>query len=96
MTATFSDDTVVRASSNQVSSSLGDEAVVLNFENGVYYGLNPVSARIMELLSEPRSVGDILDTLLEEYEVERERCRADLVALLEKLEAHNLIETQQA
>lgn len=94
MADTFTDRTVVRASSNQVSSTLGDEAVVLNFENGVYYGLNPVSARIMELLAEPRTVADIHRTLLDEYEVEADRCRQDLLKLLEQLKEHELIETE--
>lgn len=90
----YSDETRVRASSNHVSSNLGDEAVLLNFQNGVYYGLNPVSARIMELLAEPRTVREIHEVLLEEYEVDSDRCRADLVRLLEQLEEHQLIDVE--
>lgn len=93
MSEHFTDETIVQVSANQVSSNLGDEAVVLNFENGIYYGLNPVSARIMELLAEPRTVRSIHEVLLEEYDVESERCRQDLINLLEKLREHDLIET---
>jgi hypothetical protein len=89
----FTRSTVVRASSNQVSSQLGDEAVILNVENGVYYGLNPVSARIMELLAEPRPLSDILTTILDEYEVSEEQAWSDLVNLLEKMAEQNLVET---
>jgi hypothetical protein len=88
--------TIVQASTNQVSSQLGDEAVVLNVMNGVYYGLNPVSARIMELLEEPRSVEDIHSILLDEYEVSADQCYEDLVTLLSKLREHSLIDLQEA
>lgn len=94
MSDPFSDETVVRVSSNQVSSTIGDEAVILNFENGIYYGLNPVSARIVELIAEPRTVSAILETLLDEYDVDVDRCRQDLVNLLAKLKEHDLIETE--
>ena len=92
MATEFTDSTRVRASSNQVSSKLGEEAVVLNFENGVYYGLNEVSARIMELISESPTVGEIHQTLLKEYEVDAETCRKDLIDLLQQLEKNELID----
>ena len=77
-----------------VFDTLGDEAVILNFENGIYYGLNPVSARIVELIAEPRTVSAILAILLDEYDVDADRCRQDLVNLLAKLKEHDLIETE--
>lgn len=94
MATQFKDDTVVRVSSNQVSSTVGDEAVVLNFENGIYYGLNAVSARIVELIAEPRTVEEIHRQLLEEYDVEAERCRRDLIKVLEQLSQYQLIEIE--
>jgi len=81
---------IVRAK-DQVSCDLAGEAVILNIKSGIYYGLNPVGATIWDLIQEPRPVGFILDMLLEQYEVDPDRCEADLFALLEDLAAQELI-----
>jgi hypothetical protein len=60
----------------------------------VYYGLDAVGARIWSLIQEPRTVNEIRDILLEEYEVEPERCERDLLALLQKLADEGLIEVK--
>lgn len=84
----------VVAAKDQVSSELDGEAVILNLKTGVYHGLDPVGARIWHLLQESRTVNDILNTLLEEYEVEPERCERELLTLLQKLAEQELIEVK--
>ena len=85
-------ETVVRASRTQVACTLGEEVMILNLENGVYYGLDPVGARIWELLQEPRTILEVRDALLQEFEVEPERCERDLLGLLESLLDAHLVE----
>ena len=87
---------IVAASPHQVSCPLGDEAAILNMKNAIYYGLDAVGARIWDLLQKPRSVGEIRDTLLEEYDVEAERCERDLLGLLEKMRSEGLVEVRSA
>lgn len=87
-------ETVVVASPEQVSSKLGDEVVILNLRNGVYYGLDPIGTRIWELIQEPRSVRQVCEVLLEEYEVTFEQCAEDVLALMRDLQAQGLIETR--
>ena len=82
---------LVTAVQDQVSTNLDDEAVILNLKDGVYYGLNPMGARIWDLLQESRTVGEIRNIILEEYEVEPERCEQDLLQLLNELAAKGLI-----
>jgi hypothetical protein len=84
-------DTRVVASKDQASADLGGEAAILNLKSGVYYGLDPVGARIWNLVQAPRTVREVRDTLLDEYDVESDRCERDLVALLEQLAEHDLI-----
>jgi hypothetical protein len=84
----------VVAAKNQVSSDLGGEVAILDLKAGVYYGLDAVGARIWSLIQEPRTVNEIRDILLEEYEVEPERCERDLLALLQKLADEGLIEVK--
>lgn len=82
----------VVATKQQVSSDLGDDTVILNLKTGIYHGLDAVGARIWHLIQESRTITDILDTLLAEYDVEPDRCERELVALLQKLADAGLIE----
>ena len=77
--------TVIRASDAHASVDLHGEAVVLDVEEGVYYGLNPVGAYIWELIQTPQSIGELVDALLNRYEVEESQCRRDVDAILRKL-----------
>jgi hypothetical protein len=62
----ISNGSVISAVTHQVSCDLAGEVVILNLQDGVYYGLNTVGARIWSLLNGPRSVEQIHAVLLEE------------------------------
>lgn len=85
-------DTEVRRTSHQASCILGEEAVVLQLDSGIYHGLNPVAARVWELIEASRTVAGIVDVLLDEYEVERGRCEADVENLLVAMREAGLVE----
>jgi hypothetical protein len=89
-----SGDSTVVAAKDQVSSDLGGEVAILDLKAGVYYGLDAVGARIWSLIQEPRTVNEIRDILLEEYEVEPERCERDLLVLLQRLADEGKIEVE--
>ena len=74
-----------------MARQVGDETVILDLAGGTYYGLDPVGARVWQLMSEGRTLGDICDTLLDEYDVARETLERDVLDLAEKLQAQNLI-----
>jgi hypothetical protein len=88
------DHYVVSVSRGSIFRNLGDETVILNIESNVYCGLNEVGARIWELLKEPKSVKEIQDTLLEEYEVEIDQCKNELLTLLQDLLDNELIDVK--
>ena len=92
----ISDQSVVVAVTDQVSCDLAGEAAILNVKSGVYYGLDPVGARIWSLIQEPRAVEEIQRAITGEYDVEPDRCSRDLFSLLEKLLAEGLIEVKDA
>lgn len=87
---------VVAAVNTQVSCPLGDEAAILNLKNNVYYGVDAVGARVWSLLQEPRSVMELRDAIMKEYEVDAERCERDLLSLLEKMRTEGLIEVRSS
>lgn len=98
MKTSLNKNSVLVASRDQVSTDLSSQSaesmVILNLKNGVYYELKEVGTRVWNLIQQPRSVQFILDSLLEEYEVDPERCEVDLLTLAEDLVKHGLIEIQ--
>jgi hypothetical protein len=96
MSETISDRSVVVAAKDQVSCDLAGEAAILNVKSGIYYGLDPVGARIWTLMQQPREVLEIQNTITDEYDVTQDQCARDLMVLLEKLLAEGLIEIKSA
>jgi len=85
---------IVRVAKDQVCCDLGGEAAILGLKSGVYYGLNSVGTRIWNLVQQPRTVQEIRDVIVKEYEVEPDRCENDILILLGKLLAEGLIEVE--
>jgi len=77
---------------DQVTCDLSGEAVILQINDAVYYGLDPVGARIWALIQTPKTIAEIRDTIVEEYDVTPEQCEADLRKLLEEMMAKKLVE----
>lgn len=82
---------IVVCSDENLSCELQGEAVVLNLQSGIYFGLNPLGARIWELIQQPAKVCFIRDELLKEFRVDPYQCEADLLAFLKQLQANDLI-----
>jgi hypothetical protein len=87
---------IVTAASTQVSCDLDGETIILNLLDGIYYGLDGVGARVWDLARESKSVAQIRDILLEEFQVEPEVCARELKALLEDLRGKSLVEVRNA
>ena len=87
----IAESSIVVAASDQISSDLGGEAVILNMKTGIYHGLNEIGARVWDLIEQPKTVKEVKQALLEEYEVEAEVCTDDLFSLLNNLKTAGLI-----
>jgi len=91
-TLSFPEGSRIAASKDQVSCDLAGEAAILNLKSGVYFGLDPVGARVWSLLQKPVTLAEICDTLTQEYDVERDRLEADLRELISDLTEHGLVQ----
>lgn len=87
-----SERSIVVAATDQVSTSLRDEVVILGLSDGVYYGLNEVGARVWALVREPMTVGQIRSVVVAEFDVDPDRALSDVLALLDDLVRHGLVE----
>jgi hypothetical protein len=76
---------------NVVSRELEGEAVILNLESGVYFGLNGVGTRIWALIQEHGSLRKVLEAMQMEYEVTPQELESDLLQLIDQLQARGLV-----
>ncbi len=70
---------------------LDGEAVLLNLDDEAYYGLDPVGTRMWLVLGATESIAAAHAQLLNEYDVDEERLRNDLIALIEELDQRGLV-----
>jgi len=85
-------DTRLKRSSEPLQAGLDDEVVMMSVEKGKYYGLDPVGARIWGLLENPILVSELIERLVEEYEVEQQTCESETLEFLTSLLEEDLVE----
>lgn len=83
---------VVAVAEGAVSCDLSGEAVILHLTTGVYFGLDPVGAEVWHLIQQPHSVDQICAGLMSKYDVDRDRCQASVIRLLERMAEHGLVQ----
>jgi beta-galactosidase GanA len=92
---TTNQSTTYKVSTNHLYSEIADEAVILNLESGVYYGLNSVGVDIWQWLQQPQTEEKLLDLVLEEYEVTPEQAKQDLQSILKEMLEVGLLEVRE-
>ncbi|UVK43327.1 PqqD family protein [Mesorhizobium sp. AR07] len=86
----LADHDCVSATKDAVACEFGDGRALLNLKSNIYYSLNGVGAFIWDLIQEPKSILDIRGAVLARYNVDPERCKADVDALLKGLADNGL------
>lgn len=81
----------VRDDINFLTSSIGNETVIMNMNNGNYVGLNTVASDIWQLLEKPNSLQGIVSELMKVYNVLEGECRAQSEECLNIMLAQNMI-----
>jgi hypothetical protein len=92
----ISQDSTIVAIKDQLSADLKGEAVILNCNNGVYYGLNEVGNTVWAFVQQPRRVAEITAKIVDEFEVAQADCERDVYALLDQLAEAGLIDVRNA
>lgn len=85
-------DTSVRIPDTVLFQELGGEMVLLNLATGWYFGLDPIGARIWQLLREHGSLQQAVTRLVDEFDVEPAAAQADAVRLASELCRQGLLE----
>ncbi len=92
----INENSIVVANRQQVTGELPDgDVVILSMQDGMYYGLNEVGARIWGLIQQPVRISKLVEILLSEYEVDPDQCYQELLELLTELLSRGLIQAEQ-
>jgi hypothetical protein len=73
------------------STEADNQVVILQYETGTYFTLNEVGMKIWKLLEQGKTLQEILDELLREYDVRQEQLRQDLLNVVNQLKERGLI-----
>ena len=74
-----------------MARDVGDETVILDLTSGTYFGLDPVGARMWQLFCEKRTLSDVCDVMVAEYEVTRHDLERDVLRLASELVTKGLV-----
>ncbi len=84
-------NTVVQATPDVLATNMGDETVLLSPQTGMYFGLNSVGQRILELVHEPAPLSAVVAQLASEYDVNQQRLQEDVLAFVADLVQHGIV-----
>lgn len=83
--------TLFRRTADVFAAPLEDTTLLLNAATGFYHGLNPVAARIWDLIAEPIDEDGLVAKLVSEFVVSPEECRREALAFLDALRSRGLL-----
>ncbi len=78
-------DSMIVGETNIVFNEMDGETIMMSIENGEYYGLNSIGSRIWQLLQSTKTVSEICDAVLPDYDVTPEQCAQDVLNFLNRM-----------
>jgi len=87
--------TVLRRAPDSRYRRVQDEGVVIRQSTAEALVVNELGARLLDLIDGQTAIEDLVDRLEKEYEVERSRLEADVLAYLDELERIGLVTAQK-
>ncbi|WP_339924727.1 PqqD family protein [uncultured Cyclobacterium sp.] len=81
----------ISRSDSYVFNEIEGDIVMMDVSNGSYATLNETGKSIWLLLENPKTIGEITEALLAEYEVSKEQCEKTVNEFLKKMAEANAI-----
>lgn len=67
------------------------QCAILDTDRSLYFGLNPVAARIWALLEAPSTIDALVKQLCSEFAVSEAQCRADVEKCIDQMQEKALV-----
>ena len=89
-------NSIISRSPSIVTRKTGNEYVLVPIANNIadmdsVYTLNETGAFIWELIDGKMSVGDIIENLINEYEIDKENATADVFSFVDNMKKYLII-----
>jgi len=84
-------NTKIKRMDGIIETEVDGNKVLMSIENGKYYGLNEVATSIWKKTENTIAVENLINQLLEEYDVDNDKCTAQVFNYLKELEVNSLI-----
>ena len=78
-------------SQEPLSAASGDSLMMFSAEKGSFFGLNDIAATIWQRIESPITVAALCAGLQQSFDVAPDRCEAEVLAFLKKLESKGLL-----
>ena len=82
----------VRRIDDVLETDIDDETVMMDIDQGRYFGLNDTGTRIWALLAQPVVIRDLCDQLAAEFDVPPEQCKQEVLDFLGRLSTRGLLQ----
>jgi hypothetical protein len=74
-----------------LETTLDSEVVLMSIERGSYYGMEKTAARIWQLLAQPKTRGELLQALVQQYDAPQEIIAKDMDIFLQQMHDHGIV-----
>lgn len=78
-------DSVVVKDSEPITTTIDDEVVMLSPRANAYFGLGLVGSEIWNAIEQPRRVDDLCAGLVQQFEIDVDTCRREVLDFLNDL-----------
>lgn len=83
---------VILRSTHMPTGEIDGEMVALDLDNGECFGIGKIGTLIWEMAADPIRVGEIVDRLVADFDVEVDECRLDVLSFLKEMNGAGLVQ----
>jgi len=91
---TIDKDTIIVRKKEIPSTDIGGEVGLMNIDTGKYFALNTIGSDIWYKLDKPISLQSLVNSLIEEYDIDYDTCFNEVKPFIEKLLHEGIITVQ--
>lgn len=84
-------DSIVSQKEDVDVTELNGEKVMMDLDKGKYFMLNETGSVIWDSINEPKSILEIIESVIREYDIDKETCESKVLEYLEKLNHEELV-----
>jgi len=84
-------DTTIHRNNEILTSNIDDEKVMMSIQYGEYFGLGKTGSFIWDHIENPIMVSDLLELIIQKYDIEKEKCLNEIIPFLNDLLEKELI-----